>query len=141
MSVSSGLIPTLKRHIWPGPGLTPEHRVAPFDASGRPSNRHGSICCVQRILLESREEPLSRCLSWLWVRKAPLKEQRVTAAAGTSQSWGCSDYQMVGDLAWGSSSRCSGCRRAMSLTPGVGFCVLVEKPAEPSSPPPAVLPL
>lgn len=84
-----------RRHLWPGPGLTPGHRVVPFDASGWPSDRLGSLCCVQRILRESSKELPRHCRSWLWVRKVPLKEQKATAAAGTSPSWGCSDYQMV----------------------------------------------
>ena len=48
-----------QRHLWPGPALTPRHRAVPFDASGWPSDRHGSLCCVQRTLQESRKEPLA----------------------------------------------------------------------------------
>lgn len=123
-----------QRHLWPGPGLTPGYRVIPSDASDWPSDRHGSLCCVQRILQESRKEPLALPLRALG-QTSPSE-----GAEGNSCIWnqpilGVFRLSNVGGQPGGAAPD-RGCHRAVSLTLGINFCVLVEEPAEPSPGPP-----
>lgn len=124
-----------QRHLWPGPGLTPGYRVIPSDASGWPSDRHGSLCCVQRILQESRKEPLALPLRALG-QTSPSEGGEGNSCIWNQPILGVFRLSNVGGQPGGAAPD-RGCHRAVSLTLGINFCVLVEEPAEPSPGPPA----
>ena len=104
------------------------------DTEWFPLDRHGSLCYVQRILQESRKEPLA--LPLLALGQTSPSE----GAEGNSCIWnqpilGVFRLSSGGGQPGGAAPD-RGCHRAVSLTLGIDFCILVEKPAEPSPRPP-----
>ena len=104
------------------------------DTEWFPLDRHGSLCYVQRILQESRKEPLA--LPLLALGQTSPSE----GAEGNSYIWnqpilGVFRLSSGGGQPGGAAPD-RGCHRAASLTLGIDFCILVEKPAEPSPRPP-----
>lgn len=104
------------------------------DTEWFPLDRHGSLCYVQRILQESRKEPLA--LPLLALGQTSPSE----GAEGNSYIWnqpilGVFRLSSGGGQPGGAAPD-RGCHRAVSLTLGIDFCILVEKPAEPSPRPP-----
>ena len=104
------------------------------DTEWFPLDRHGSLCYVQRILQESRKEPLA--LPLLALGQTSPSE----GAEGNSCIWNqpiLGVFQLSsGGGQPGGAAPDRGCHRAVSLTLGIDFCILVEKPAEPSPRPP-----
>lgn len=108
--------------------------MIPSDASGWPSDRHGSLCCVQRILQESRKEPLALPLRALG-QTSPSEGAEGNSCVWNQPILGVFRFSNGGGQPGGAAPD-RGCHRAVSLTLGINFCILVEEPAEPSPGPP-----